>query len=420
MIYTKKQRWLMGLWQKNQLKRINILEGSVSSGKTWISLVLWAFWVHEMPDAPDYLYLMSARSLTTLKRNCLLPLQSLVGESNFRFSISAKEGWLFGRHIILEGANDAQAEAKIRGVTLQGAYIDEATKLPKDFFAMLLSRLRKEGAKLFGTTNPDSPAHWLKKDYLDRAENLDILAVKFTLDDNTTLPKDYVENIKKEYVGIFYDRFILGLWVLAEGLIYPMYQDVLIDDLPQEKPMKSVLSIDYGTMNAFACLQWDQHPDKWIASKGYYYSGRDTGVQKTDNQYLRDIEARFVDLIAEVRRQDPLMRRKVEVIIDPSAASFIALLRGTDWAKVKPADNAVLDGIRETASAMNTGLFAVYKGIKEWQEEAGGYVWDEQSADEKPIKVNDHFMDATRYFCKTMKLVKQKKQYKPLWNRGTA
>jgi PBSX family phage terminase large subunit len=221
MIYTPKQLDLMRRWQHNKLSRINLLEGSVSSGKTWISLVLWAFWVKTMPQ--DKLYLMCAKSLTTLKRNCLLLLQELIGERNFTFSVPSKEGFLFGRRVLLEGANDARAESKIRGMTLQGAYCDELTQFPQDFFAMLLSRLRLPGAKLIATTNPDAPGHWLKTDYIDRADELDFLDVKFIIDDNTTLPEDYVEAIKKEYVGVFYERFILGKWVLAEGLIYPMY-----------------------------------------------------------------------------------------------------------------------------------------------------------------------------------------------------
>ena len=415
MIYTAKQRWLMSLWQKNQLKRINILEGSVSSGKTWISLVLWAFWVHEMPDAPDYLYLMSARSLTTLKRNCLLLLQSLVGESNFRFSMSAKEGWLFGRHILLEGANDAQAEAKIRGVTLQGAYVDEITKLPEDFFTMLLSRLRKPGAKLIGTTNPDYPGHWLKTEYIDRANELNLLDVRFTLDDNTTLPDDYVDNIKLEYTGVFYDRFILGLWVLAEGLIYPMYQDALVDDVPRDADGKPItptdmcISMDYGTMNAFAALLWYKVNGIWYAVKGYYYSGRDTGVQKTDNEYLMDIERRFADEIDGIKKavSGGGLVKKMEVIIDPSAASFIALLKKSHWAKVRKAENDVLNGIRETASAMNMGKVKILKSLTDLVNELGGYVWDDNEGEERPVKVNDHAVDALRYFVMTKKIMKR-------------
>lgn len=223
MIYTPKQRALMELWRTNRLRRLNLLEGSVSSGKTWVSLVLWAFWVKTMPDTG--LYLMCAKSITTLKRNCLLLLQELVGESNFTFSTTAKEGTLFGRKIILEGANDIRSESKIRGLTLQGAYCDELTQFPQDFFVMLLSRLRLPGAKLIATTNPDTPRHWLKTDYIDRADELDFLDIKFLIDDNTTLPKDYVDSIKTEYVGVYYERFILGRWVIAEGLIYRDFAD---------------------------------------------------------------------------------------------------------------------------------------------------------------------------------------------------
>lgn len=171
------------------------------------------------------LFLMCAKSITTLKRNCLLLLQDLVGSDNFTFSTSSKEGVLFGRRILLEGANDIRSESKIRGLSLQGAYCDELTQFPEDFFAMLLSRLRLPGAKLIATTNPDTPRHWLKTEYIDRADELDFLDVKFLIDDNTTLPPDYVESIKREYVGVYYERFIKGRWVIAEGLIYRDFAD---------------------------------------------------------------------------------------------------------------------------------------------------------------------------------------------------
>ena len=399
MIYTRKQRALMRLWQTDSLKRINILEGSVSSGKTWVSLVLWAFWVHEMPDAPDCLYLMSGRSLTTLKRNCLLLLQSLVGESNFRFSISAKEGWLFGRHILLEGANDAQAESKIRGLTLQGAYCDEATKLPEDFFAMLLSRLRKPVAKLICTTNPDSPSHWLKTNYIERQDELDLYDEKFILDDNTTLPKEYVENIKKEYTGVFYDRFILGKWVQAQGLIYPMYQNALKTP-PDGEAKQYGLSIDYGTQNAFAGLLWGLYGEVWYAVAEYYYSGRDSMAQKTDEEYAQDLDE-FVR---------PYSDGRIETIIDPSAASFITLLQKRGGYRVRHADNAVADGIRETATALQKGLVKISPACKNWIKEVEGYVWDEKAGEDRPVKEADHLMDSMRYFVKTKRIAVPKRQ----------
>lgn len=399
----------MGLWQRNQLKRINVLEGSVRSGKTWVSLVLWAFWVKTMPETG--LYLMAAKSLTTLKRNCLLPLQDLVGDSNFTFSAVKKEGWLFGRHIILEGANDIRSEGKIRGVTLQGAYCDELTQLPEDFFTMLLSRLSEPGAKLIATTNPDAPTHWLKVRYIDRAEELDFLDFRFLIDDNTTLPREYVENIKREYTGVFYDRFILGNWTLAEGIIYPMYKEAIADPPEGSEAEQYVLSMDYGTQNAFAALLWEKHKDVWYATREYYYSGRDTGAQKTDAQYKADLDAWIRDVAPGAT---------IRTIIDPSAASFIAVLRQSkDRYKVQPADNAVLDGIRETATAMQTGLVKFSPKLKHWRMEVEGYTWDETSSEDRPVKVNDHAQDAARYFVKTMKVIRRhnRPEYTPAWNR---
>lgn len=396
----------MGLWQKNRLRRINLLEGSVSSGKTWISLVLWAFWVKTMPR--DAQYMMCAKSLTTLKRNCLVLLQELVGESNFTFSITAKEGVLFDHKILLEGANDIRSESKIRGLTLQGAYCDELTQFPEDFFTMLLSRLRLPRAKLFATTNPDAPGHWLKTKYIDRASELDFLDVQFLIDDNTTLPPDYVDNIKREYVGVFYERYILGRWTLAEGLIYPMFQSA-IEKPPDGVPEQQVLSIDYGTQNAFSAGLWGKYGDVWYRMREYYYSGRDTGVQKTDEEYAQDMDA-FTDGIGNEYV-------KLRTIIDPSAASFITLLRKRHKYRVIPADNDVDDGIRDTATAMQTGKIKISPDCKAWIREVQGYVWDDNPVKDKPVKVADHAQDDTRYFVRTMRIAKPKNDYKGLKNK---
>ena len=253
--FTKKQNDLMRLFKRNKLPRLTVLQGSVRSGKTWISLILWALWVATRPR--DYLYMMTAKSLQTLKRNCLLPLQELIGERNFTFSLSAKEGVLFGRKIMLEGANDARSENKIRGITLGGAYCDELTLFPEDFFVMLLSRLSAPGAKLFATTNPDTPTHWLKKKYLDNKGLVDdLLNIFFGIDDNTTLPADYVSALKKEYTGtVYYNRFILGQWAAAGGIIYQPFADSLAEGgdrrflWPVDKPCKPWrvhIGVDFG------------------------------------------------------------------------------------------------------------------------------------------------------------------------------
>lgn len=392
MIYTKKQLQLMRLWQHKELKRLNILEGSVSSGKTWISLVLWGFWVATMPS--DKLYLMVGKSLTTLKRNCLVLLEELFGTSNFTFSVSAKEAYLFGRRILLEGANDARSESKIRGLTLQGAYCDELTLFPRDFFVMLLSRLRVPGAKLIATTNPDSPEHWLKKEYIDRQDELDLLVLKFLLDDNTTLDPQYVESVKKEYTGVFYNRFILGEWAIAEGLIYPQFEKeryVIPDnpDLPEHGDY--YISIDYGTLNPTSAGLWYLSPDgNATRLQEYYYDGRTSRHPRTDEEHYVALEQLAKN--REIRA----------VIVDPSAASFIECIRRHGRFRVWKADNSVLDGIRDTAALLQFDRLHFCSGCKDIIREFGLYRWDENSTVDKPIKENDHAMDDMRYFVRTV------------------
>ena len=195
--FSPKQADLVKKLKSGKLRRINILEGAVRSGKTWISLIVFALWVALQPE--DATFLMVAKTLTSLKRNCLDLLQSLVGEQSFSYNLSGKQGQLFGRTVYLEGVNDVRAEGKIRGMTLTGAYCDEITLFTEDFFTMLLSRLSKPGAKLFCTTNPDAPSHWLNVKYIKRADALDILLYKFNIDDNIALDPACVEALKREY-----------------------------------------------------------------------------------------------------------------------------------------------------------------------------------------------------------------------------
>lgn len=401
MRYTPKQRELMRLWQRNELSRLNILEGSVSSGKTWISLVLWAFWVASMPT--DGLYLMCAKSLTALKRNCLLLLEEQVGRSNFTFSVSAKEGYLFGRRVVFEGANDARSESKIRGLTLQGAYCDELTQFPEDFFAMLLSRLRMPGAKLIATTNPDNPLHWLKKNYINRADELDFLDVAFTIDDNTELDPEYVSAIKREYTGVFYQRFILGLWVAAEGIVYPMFSDdrhVLKEEPETEGDY--YVSSDYGIQNPNVWLLWrkERGTKRWICLKEDYYSGRDERRQLTDSQLVDRLDAMTDGIYVK------------QVIIDPSAASMKAELQRRGY-HTRNADNDVLNGVSDVCSILGSGNLAFMESCENAITEFGSYLWDSGAVDrgeDVPLKENDHAMDAVRYFVKTMQLVRREKQ----------
>ena len=214
-MFSKKQEKFL----TDDLHRINLLYGSVRSGKTWISLLKWAIWVGQQPIGKEFL--MVGKTITTLKRNCLGLLEQLIGD-NITYSISQKKAVIFGRTVWLEGANDERSESKIRGMTLQGCYIDELTQIPQDFYLMALSRLSEKGAVFLATTNPDHPKHYVKTDIIDN-DVLDKQVIKFLIDDNIFLDETYKENLKKEYSGVFYQRFILGEFVRAEGIIFPEF-----------------------------------------------------------------------------------------------------------------------------------------------------------------------------------------------------
>lgn len=392
-IYSDKQLQILRDWQTGNLKRLNLLEGSVRSGKTWISLVLWAFWVASMPDSGAYL--MVAKTLTSLRRNVLDLLQELVGTRHFTYSLTKKEGRLFGRLVYLEGVNDARAESKIRGMTLQGAYCDELTLFAEDFFTMLLSRLSEPGSKLIATTNPDSPNHWLKRKYLDKNDELDLYTTQFLIDDNPYLPSDFVANLKKEYVGVFYDRLILGLWVVAEGLVYPNFDPSkhVIDAIKDyDESYLYYISIDYGTSNPFSMGLWcvDPYSGESVRIKEYYYESRRTSVQKTDDQYYRDIVKFASGYVIQ------------SIVIDPSAASMITTIRDNGEFVTRKANNDVLTGIRYTASALNKDMIKIDRSCEASIREYRTYAWDENAHEDKVIKENDHAMDDTRYFVNTV------------------
>lgn len=263
MTFSTKQEQALLLLKSGGLKRLNIFEGSVRSGKTYISMIMWGLWVAGSRKGASYL--MCGKTLGTLKRNVLEPMREIFGGC-FSYSVPKKEGELFGRKIYLEGAANAQSEGKIRGMTLKGAYCDELTLFPEEFFVMLLSRLSESGAKLFATTNPDDPNHWVKRDYLDN-KAIDLLSLKFRLEDNIFLPKKYIEQLKNEFTGVFYQRFILGDWVAAEGRIYENFSQKNIisvgelrEKTAQNPIVHSVIGVDYGgsgSSSAFAHVGFD-------------------------------------------------------------------------------------------------------------------------------------------------------------------
>jgi PBSX family phage terminase large subunit len=411
---------------QNASHRWNFKTGAVRSGKTYADYFTIPKRIRARIGKPGLSFIFGV-SKATIERNILEPMRVIWGPALVGDIKMDNTAYLFGDTVYCLGCEKVSQVAKIRGASIKYAYGDEVAEWNPEVFELIKSRLDKEYSCFDGALNPEGPNHWLKQ-FLD--SDADIYNQHYTIFDNPFLPQEFIENLCKEYEGtVYYDRYIKGLWALAEGVIYPMYQDALYNEMPCKMPEfeRLCLSIDYGTQNAFAALLWGKFKGIWYAYNGYYYSGRKTGVQKTDTEYLVDLEKTFSDEIARYRSAKEAngknaymttMPRKIETIIDPSAASFIALLEKQDWCSVQKAKNDVLDGIRDTAVAMKTGKIKVYSGIKEWQNEVKGYVWDEKAGekgDEQPLKINDHYMDATRYFVYTKEIAKVRREYKSLY-----
>lgn len=400
MLSSKQQEYL-----KNCNHRWNIKIGATGSGKSWL----------------DYAYVIPKRMMAlkgqgasvilgntqgTAIRNILEPMRELHGETLVTEVNSRNWCRIYGRKVYVLGADNKTHINRIRGMTIEYAYGDEMTTWNEGVFQMLKSRLRCEHSFFDGTGNPEAPTNYLKT-FLD--SGADIFCQKSTIFDNPFLPKQFVDDLCAEYEGtVYYPRYILGEWTRAEGLIYPMYENAITDDLPKEFG-EYVLSIDYGTQNAFAGLLWGLSNGIWYAIDEYYYSGRQTGRQKADDEYANDLDNFTERLFAKDQNGNQIINRKLETIIDPSAASFKVMLQKRDRYKVRDADNDVLNGIRNVATCMNRGKIKVHKGLKNWTKEVAGYTWDEKDGKEFPIQVNDHLMDAMRYFVHTKRIAKEKR-----------
>lgn len=374
--------------------RQNIWEGSVRSGKTHASIVRWIEFVH---SAKTNQLLMTGKTERTLRRNVIEPMQEIVGSDICVYRSGVGEVRLGNKRIYVAGANDESAQEKIRGLTLEGAYCDEITLYPESYYKMLLSRLSMPGAKLFGTTNPDSPYHWMKVDYLDNTE-LNLRRFKFKLDDNIFLDPEYVASLKMEYTGLWHKRYIDGLWVLADGAVYDSYDDKthvvdvakVLSQKAQPRFKHHFVACDYGTNNpcVFGLFGYDSVKTGVYLLKEYYWNGRERMRQKTDTEYAEDMK-KFLGGI-----------KPLAIYVDPSASSFIAELRKRGM-PVQGARNDVLDGIRFVSSMLVKPRFFIDKSCKETQQEFTAYVWDEkaqkQRGEDKPVKDNDHCMDMVRY-----------------------
>lgn len=292
------------------------------------------------------------------------------------------------------GGKDESSFMLIQGRTLAGVLLDEVALMPRSFVEQAMARCSVDGSKLWFNCNPASPQHWFYTEWIQNARERNALHLHFLLEDNPSLSESIIQRYKSLYTGVFYQRYILGEWCLAEGLIYPFEADThTAKELPEEATHglgEWYISCDYGTLNPFSAGLWWVHQGKAIRVKEYYYSGRDKSAMKTDEEYYQELEELAGDRYIRC------------VIVDPSAASFIATIRRHGRFAVRKARNEVLPGIRLTAAMLKAGVIKIHKDCKDAIREFGLYSWEEKGEVDKPLKVNDHAMDDIRYFCSTI------------------
>jgi len=366
--------------------RINIWEGSVRSGKTYISL--WRF-LKELQVGPQGEYAIITRTYDTFKRNILPLLCRMIG-SDVKWYSGKREMNIWGKTIHVVGAADERAEQKIRGVTLAGAYCDELTILPETVFKMLISRCAMGGARIFGTTNPDSPFHWLKTEFIDN--NPDVKSWQFNLNDNPEMTEGEREYLTRQYKGMWYQRFIEGKWVQAEGSVYDFFtQELHTIQFGHPSYEYSICGVDYGTTNACAFVLLTVNRSKFpniVVEDEYYYDCKVHQRQKTDSEYADDLKRFIKD-------------RNVRFIyVDPSAASFKVELQRSGFQNIYEAENEVIDGIRFVSKYLGNGTVKINRKCSHLIKEFQSYVWDaksEKTGVDKPLKEHDHALDALRY-----------------------
>lgn len=368
----------------------NIWKGSVSSGKTIASAVFR--WVDYCINGPKGPLLMVGKTELTLQRNVIDVLISAYGKNVYTVGHTCV---IFGRKCYMVGASDERAEQKIRGLSLAGAYCDEISLYPESFVQMLKNRLRLPGAMMFGTMNPDNPNHFINADLINNDKIVDKTVWLSTMDDNPYLDPDYVCRMKTIYPenSVWYKRYILGLDCLAEGSIYDMWDEGkhVVDTAPFD-PVDYYVGIDYGTANPCVFLLIGIRDGSAYCLKEYYYDSAKSQRQKDDAEYAADLK-QFAGT-TKIR----------SVIVDPSALSFKVTLRNLGL-PVKDADNTVLDGIRTTARMIAGGKYHVDRSCVNHIREFSGYVWDakrQEKGEDKPMKQNDHSMDACRYVLHTI------------------
>ena len=397
MKFSEKQRRVMTWWcdgsSDKDLEAI-ICDGAVRSGKTFcmgLSFFCWA-----MRRFSGKQFALCARTLEAGRRNLLHSVRPTLEELGFSVREQAGRNRLtveFGGHsntFYFFGGKDESSAGSIQGITLAGALLDEVALMPRSFVEQTVARCSEEGAKVWFSCNPEGPEHWFYKEWVCKAEVRRALRLTFTMEDNPSLSKKTLEKYKRNFQGVFYRRFVLGEWCAAQGLVYDFFDESWVEPVPEGEFEEWRISCDYGTVNPTSMGLWGRQGRTWYRVEEFYYDSRREGRQKTDREYVKDLEA-----LAAGRH----IRR---VIVDPSAASFMAELREEGW-PVVAADNEVLTGIRRTAELLKQRRLVICKPCRDAIREFSLYCWDEKAKGDRVVKKFDHAMDDIRYLAASLR-----------------
>lgn len=383
-----------------------ICDGAVRSGKTSIMSVAFIRWA--MENFNGCRFGICGKTVGSAVENIVVPLISMsfikrqysVRWNRSRKILTIKRGKTENIFEVF-GGKDESSFALIQGRTLAGVLLDEVVLMPKSFVEQALARCSVDGARFWFSCNPGSPLHWFKQKWIDRAGEMSALYLHFAMTDNPSLSEKTLERYKRIYEGVFYQRYVLGEWVLAEGLVYPNYNNTVKTE--ERRYSRYMVSMDYGIQNPTAMLLWGFCDGVWYAVREYYHSGRETNNQKTDDQYYEELEKLCGDCVPEY------------IYIDPSASSFIALIRQKGKYHTRKADNDVIEGIQHTATALAERYILFNDCCKNTLREFSLYSWDGDSPDDRVIKENDHCMDAVRYFVQTARVYRKTEPYKGIF-----
>lgn len=388
MLSSKQREYLA-----NCKHRWNFKIGATGSGKSWLDYAV---------VIPKRLFalrgegaaVMLGNTQGTLSRNVLDPMREIWGSVLVGTIGSDNTALLFGKKVYMLGADNRKHVARLQGMTIEYAYGDEVTTWHEEVFQMLKSRLRCRHSFFDGTANPESPYHFLKAFLESKA---DVYCQTSTIDDNPFLPPEFAENLKQEYAGtVYYDRFVLGRWAAAGGLVYPFFSAddprYVVDGFAPKHGSggRYFVSIDYGTYNPCSMGLWCVAGGVATRFRESYYDGRKNGRQRTDEEHYAELERLTSGIPVD------------SIIIDPSAASFIETIRRHGRYRVRQAENDVLNGIRVTACLLSAGKMQIDRSCKDSLREFGSYRWDEKKHYDAVLKEHDHAMDDTRYFAATV------------------